>query len=379
MFDFQNKSFSPAPQSNSDEDEPVYKLESIDSARLIDDSVFDSLTGWHNQPRPQVVSMDSVGGVSSGRPDSASTTHSDIEDSPAVVVDSFREVPVSTEVDVRMSGDNSSTVQTLEVSKIFPNPYQPRKYFDPAALQELSNSIKEHGVIQPVVVTQTPVGYELVVGERRFRASVLAGLTHVPAIVKRGMTDLTKLEVALIENIQRHELNPIEEAHAYDRLVKGFGMTQEQIAKKLGKSRPAVTNTLRLLNLPVEIQRAIMENKLAEGHARPLLSIADRTQQLTLFKEILDKGLNTRQIEARAREIVQRKSVDGLAPDPKLLAMESELRGRVGAPVKIQRQGRGGKILIEFYSEEELEDIIRRMADENFVGPAQSSSMFLTV
>ena len=136
-------------------------------------------------------------------------------------------------------------IQEIEVAKISPNPFQPRKVFEISALKELANSIKEHGVIQPLVVTLTPVGYELVVGERRFRAAQLAGLEKVPAIIKEAMVDQTKLEVALIENIQRQELNPIEEAQAYERLMKTFNLTQDQVAKKVGKSRPAVANTVR--------------------------------------------------------------------------------------------------------------------------------------
>lgn len=360
-----------------DEDE-VYKLENIAPVPTnLEDGVFDSLTGWTPEVNTEDAVFAGLRGMDFVPPrvnvrnetENLTSRNSEVTSTGGSVENPDIQIHDSSSV------PSFGSVREIEVSKIFPNPFQPRKVFNAEALQELAESIKEHGVIQPVVVTQTPAGFELVVGERRFRASVLAGMTHVPAIVKEGMADLTKLEVALIENIQRHELNPIEEAHAYDRLVKGFNMTQEQIAKKLGKSRPAITNTLRLLNLPAEIQRAIIENKIAEGHARPLLSISDRTIQLTLFREILEKGLNTRQIEAKAREIVQKKSVDGLAPDPKLLALETELRGRVGAPVKIQRVGRGGKILIEFFSEEELEDIIRRVAVER----AGSETAYFTV
>lgn len=153
-------------------------------------------------------------------------------------------------------------IEEIEVALISPNPFQPRKSFEPKALQELADSIVEHGVIQPLVVTKTPVGYELVVGERRFRACQLAGLKFAPAIIKKDMVDQTKLEVALIENIQRKELNPIEEAQAFERLMKTFNLTQDQVAKKVGKSRPAVANTVRLLNLPAEIQRGVIEGKL---------------------------------------------------------------------------------------------------------------------
>mgnify|MGYP001583591647 CR=1 FL=1 len=266
-------------------------------------------------------------------------------------------------------------IQEIEVAKIAPNPYQPRKTFDPTALKELADSIKEHGVIQPLVVTKTPIGYELVVGERRFRASQLAGLLLVPAIIKEAMVDQTKLEVALIENIQRQELNPIEEAQAYERLMKTFNMTQEQVAKKVGKSRPAVANTVRLLNLPAEIQRGVIEGKIMEGHARAILGLLDPEKMLLLYKMVQEQNLNVRQVEAKVRELTAKRQMDSAAPDPKLMALETELRGRLGTQVKIQRQGQGGKITIEFFSEEELSELVHKMAAEQNV----SSLPYLTV
>jgi len=266
-------------------------------------------------------------------------------------------------------------IQEIEVALIVPNPFQPRKVFRQEALQELANSIKEHGVIQPLVVTKTPTGYEIVVGERRFRASQLAGLTTVPAIIKQELVDQTKLEVALIENIQRQELNPIEEAQAYDRLMKTFNLTQEQVAKKVGKSRPAIANTVRLLNLPAEIQRGVIEEKITEGHARALLGLADTEKILLMYKMVLEQGMNVRQVEAKVREITVRRQMDAAAPDPQLMAMETELRGKLGTQVKIQRQGRGGRITIEFFSDEELNDIVHKMAAEK----GESSGGYLTV
>lgn len=259
-------------------------------------------------------------------------------------------------------------IQEIEVAKISPNPFQPRKVFEPQALRELADSIKEHGVIQPLVVTRTAVGYEIVVGERRFRASQLAGLEKVPAIIKESMVDQTKLEVALIENIQRQELNPIEEAQAYERLMKTFNMTQDQVAKKVGKSRPAVANTVRLLNLPAEIQRGVIEGKVMEGHARALLGLNDPEKMLLMYKVVIEQNLNVRQVESKVRELMTKRSMDAAAPDPKLMAMESELRGKLGTQVKIQRQGQGGKIMIEFFSEEELQELIHKMAAEKQAG-----------
>ncbi len=270
---------------------------------------------------------------------------------------------------------SDAQIQEIEIVKVVPNPYQPRKLFKPEALQELADSIREHGVIQPIVVTETATGYEIVVGERRFRASQLAGLTKIPAIVKKTLHDQTKLEVALIENIQRQELNAIEEAQAYDRLIKAFNMTQEQVARKVGKSRPAITNTLRLLNLPAEIQRGVIEGKISEGHARAILGLPDIEKQLLMYALIVEQGLNVRQVEAKVREIAVKRRLDAATPDPKLLAIESELRGKLGAQVKIQRQGRGGKITIEFFSDEDLEEILHRIAEQE----ADKGSDYLVV
>lgn len=269
-------------------------------------------------------------------------------------------------------------IQEIEVTRIVPNPFQPRKIFDPEGLKELAESIREHGVIQPLVVTESDAGYELVVGERRFRASILAGLLKVPAIVKKSLEDQTKLEVALIENIQRRELNAIEEARAYDRLIKTFNLTQEQVAQKVGKSRPSVTNTLRLLNLPVEVQRAVIEGKVSEGHARALLAVVEPERQLALFRTMLEQGWNVRQVEAKARELSAKKLVDSAAPDPKLMAIETELRSRLGTQVKVQRQGRGGKITIDFFSDEDLQDIVSKLEhpDSGMTNSSHSTPYF---
>ncbi len=258
-----------------------------------------------------------------------------------------------------------SSIQEIEVSKVVANPYQPRTQFKPEALQELADSIKEHGVIQPLVVTETENGYEIVVGERRFRASQLAGLTKVPAIVKKTLHNQTKLEVALIENTQRQDLNAIEEARGYERMIKEFNMTQDQVAKKVGKSRSAVANTLRLLNLPAEIQRGVIEGKITEGHARAILGLGDSVEKMILmYQTILDQGWNVRQVEAKVREITVKRRLDAALPDPKLLAVETELRSKLGAQVKVQRQGRGGKITIDFFSDEDLDEILNRMAEQ---------------
>lgn len=278
--------------------------------------------------------------------------------------------PVNLEPSEKVSYADS-VIEEIEVSKIVANPYQPRKIFREEALKELAESIKEHGVIQPVVVTQTAAGYELVVGERRFRASQLAGLTKVPAIVKSTLQDQTKLEVALIENIQRQELNPIEEAQAYQRLMEKFNLNQAEVAAKMGKSRSAVANTLRLLNLPAEIQRGIIEGKIYEGHGRAILTLPDMEKQLLMYKQIIEQGMNVRQVEARVREFARRKKMDSAMPDPKLMAIETKLRGKFGTQVKVSRQGRGGKITIEFFSDEDLDDIVKRIEEEKGNEPAE--------
>lgn len=271
------------------------------------------------------------------------------------------EPAIFTETPTERMSYADARVMEVDIARIVPNPFQPRKNFDTQQLQELADSIKEHGVIQPLVVNETPQGYELVVGERRFRASQLAGLLKVPVIVKSGMEDQAKLEVALIENIQRQELNAIEEALAYDKLIKVFGLTQERVAQKVGKSRPAVANTVRLLNLPVEVQRGVVEGKIAEGHARAILGIAGPERQLALYKMILDQGLNVRQVEAKVRELMARPRLEAAGPDPRVAALEGMLRSRFGTRVKIEKRGRGGKIMIEFFSEEELDKLIGRL------------------
>ncbi len=260
----------------------------------------------------------------------------------------------------RISYDDAQILEVL-IAEIVPNPYQPRRNFDEQQLRELADSIREHGVIQPLVVNRTERGYELVVGERRFRASQIAGLEKVPVIVKSGMGDQTKLEVALIENIQRQDLNPIEEAMAYDKLMKMFGLTQEKVAQKVGKSRPAVANTVRLLNLPADIQRGIVEKKISEGHARAILGLPGPERQLALFKMILDQSLNVRQVEARVRQLVARPRLEAAGPDSLTMAMENELRSKLGTRVKIEKSGRGGKIMIEFFSDEELQELIGKI------------------
>ncbi len=251
----------------------------------------------------------------------------------------------------------------IEIEKIKRNPYQPRKNFDKAKLQELADSIKEHGILQPLVVTQTRDNYQLIAGERRLGAAKIAGLSEVPIII-RDSSDREKLELALVENLQRDNLNPIEKAYAFKKLIDEFNFIQQDVAKKIGKSREVVANTLRLLNLPAEIQRAILNNKITEGHGRAILTLSDIEKQLLLFKEILNKKLSVRQAEAMTRKITKTlpaKLKPKTRKDANLRDIEDKLSNILGTRVKLTRKGKKGKIIIEFFSQEELDNIINKI------------------
>jgi ParB family transcriptional regulator, chromosome partitioning protein len=263
----------------------------------------------------------------------------------------------------------------IPVDLIKPNPYQPRKEFNSEKLEELANSIRVHGILQPLVVIPEPDGtYQLIVGERRLRASRLAGLSKVPVIVRDALEEQKKLELALIENIQRHNLDPVEEAMAYQQMIDKYHLTQDEVAKKVGKGRTTITNILRLLHLPLKIQRAVAEEKLSEGHARALLALPGMEKQLALMEEVIAQNMTVRQVEDKVREIIQRpKAVRAPrgSSDPEVRALEDELRGKLGTKVKVSKKGGSGKITIEFYSEEELDGLLGKIGRaENM--PAQS-------
>ena len=188
--------------------------------------------------------------------------------------------------------EEKNGIEEIEISKIVPNPYQPRTVFDEAKLQELADSIKEHGIIQPITVSKSGGRYEIIAGERRFQAAKIAGLAVVPVIMRETTTDQQKLELAIIENIQRQDLNPIEEAKSYLKLTNEFALTQEETAKKLGKNRSSVANKVRLLNLPIEIQKALIEGKITEGHCKLLLAIPNPEKQRAFYELIIKNGLN---------------------------------------------------------------------------------------
>ena len=253
----------------------------------------------------------------------------------------------------------------VAVDLIVPNPMQPRQALDAEALQELADSIREHGLIQPLIVTSiqdtaSDAQYQIIAGERRWEAAKMAGLTMVPVVVKEA-TPQKMLELALVENIQRADLNPLEEAAAYRQLMDDFGLTQEQVAEKVGKSRVTVANSVRLLRLPDEIKRALAEGQISEGHARALLALNKEADQLKILEAIVKKGLSVRQTEEMARRIVagaQPRRRDE-PPSPETEALENEFRNALGTKVRLFRSKKGGKLVIQFYSEEELEAIYR--------------------
>lgn len=254
----------------------------------------------------------------------------------------------------------TSSVAEVPVSAITRSPMQPRIALDPDALQELAASIGEHGVIQPLIVSlQGPESYQLIAGERRWAAARLAGLATVPVIVKEA-TPQQALELALVENIQRADLNPLEEASAFRQLVDEFGLTQEQVAERVSKSRVAVTNTLRLLRLPDEVKQALAEDAIREGHARALLGLPTPEAQVAALKVVKSKALSVRQTEELVRRLVAEapppKAKEPISPE--IQSLEREFRDTLGTKVNLYRNKKGrGRLVIHFYSEEELEAI----------------------
>lgn len=254
----------------------------------------------------------------------------------------------------------------IDVDKIKPNPFQPRREFDADALRALADSIRQYGVLQALVVTRKEfhkpdggmsVEYELIAGERRLRASRLAGLTQVPTLIRAGEdNNLMKLELAIIENIQREDLNSVDRARAFDQLVKEFGFKHTTIAEKVGKSREYVSNTLRILALPENMLQGLSEGKINEGHTRPLLMLIDRPlEQETLYKEIIFKKLTVRDAELIARKIaVDRARKKERYIDPQLIELEGQLQESLGTRVHIEKTENGGRVEIDFFSNDDL-------------------------
>ncbi len=262
--------------------------------------------------------------------------------------------------------DTEQSIFQIEVGKIHPNPYQPRSEHGERGIQELAQSIREVGILQPLIVSKienetnygTQVSYQLIAGERRLRAAKLAGLERVPTIVRRVLIDRDKLSMALIENIQRLNLNPIEMARAYARLQDEFGLTQKEIATRIGKSRELVANSIRLLNLPSHIQDALAAGSMNESQARVLLSIKDPAEQEKVFQEIITNKTSAKQL----RKYRKRKDDTGTAERGRQEQFwEQQLEERLGMPVSVNRKGEKGKVSISFFSEEEWRELLNRL------------------
>ncbi|MDI3311047.1 MAG: ParB/RepB/Spo0J family partition protein [Thermoanaerobacterium sp.] len=253
-------------------------------------------------------------------------------------------------------------VENIKISDIEPNQFQPRKHFDDESLKELSDSIKEHGIIQPIIVRKNDFGYQIVAGERRWRAAKLAGLKEVPAIVK-DFDDQKVMEIALIENLQREDLNPIDEAKAYKSLMEQFNLTQEEISKRVGKSRSSIANSIRLLNLDEEVQNMLMEGKITTGHAKVILALQDAEKQNMIAKKIVDKNLNVRETENLIKEVTSSKKKKRKESDAYIKEIEDNFCRFFGTKVKIIHGKNRGKILIEYYSEEDLSRLTELIID----------------
>jgi ParB family chromosome partitioning protein len=259
--------------------------------------------------------------------------------------------------------DKAVKVLSVKVEQIRPNQFQPREDFKQEELDELVNSIREKGVIQPLLVRLVPDGYELIAGERRLRAAKLLNQTEVPVIIK-NVDDKDSLELALIENIQRQELNPIEEAHAYQFLLDKFQMTQEEISQVIGKARVSVTNALRLLKLPAEVQDEIKSGRISHGHGKVLLEIEDANKQRFLAQIAISKSLSVRELESIIKNLRPRKpslTVKIPAIDPTIVVMEEELQQILATKVRIVRKRKRGHVLIEYYSREDLFRILQKI------------------
>ncbi|KPL24154.1 MAG: hypothetical protein AMJ93_02990 [Anaerolineae bacterium SM23_84] len=270
--------------------------------------------------------------------------------------------------------ETPSGLTQVRVDDITANPRQPRHEMGTETLRELADSILEHGLIQPLIVTEQAVSegtggprYQLVAGERRWRAAMLAGLDWVPVLIKEATPEET-LELALVENIQRADLNPLEEANAYRQLIDEFGLTQDQVAKRVGRSRVTVTNSLRLLRLPDEVQGALLAGRISEGHARALLGLPGQSLQIDVLRAIEKRALSVRQTEEVVRRLTASSAAEQEAPDaaaPETRALEDRFRRALGTKVSLFRSRRGGRLVIYFFSEEELQALYDQIVGED--------------
>ncbi|KKR09135.1 MAG: ParB partition protein [Parcubacteria group bacterium GW2011_GWC1_39_29] len=277
-------------------------------------------------------------------------------------------IPPTTNIKPQLQKEN---VFYVEINKVRPNPNQPRRDFDGEGIKELAKSIRKYGVLQPLLVTKIEeqsnrgldVSYSLIAGERRLRAAREAGLPHVPVIIRDDFDeDRTKLEVALIENVQRKDLNPIEEAEAYNRFSKEFGLTQKEIAEKVSKSREVVANAVRLLSLPEDIKESVRTEKISRAHARALLAFSDEAKQRSIYGQIINAGLSSKEVEEIA-SIVKGASAKVIKEPAKFFQLEKNLGDMLAVPVSIHSGGKGGRIIIRFASLEELNKIAKTIID----------------
>ena len=251
----------------------------------------------------------------------------------------------------------------IEVDRIHPNPYQPRREFDHEKLRELAESIREYGIIQPLVASRirhdeelgSKVQYQIIAGERRYRAALMVGLPTVPVVVRKAETPKGNLEVALVENLQRSDLNPLETARAYSRLQEEFAITQREVAQRVGKSREAVANTLRLLSLPTYLQDALQRGEINESQARVLLGITDMERQKKTYEQLLEGKLSVRGLKERVKSVKN---------DPEKNFYERQLEEKIGAPVEISKRGDKGKVIIRFFADEEMKEVLQRLLGE---------------
>jgi len=264
---------------------------------------------------------------------------------------------------------NKDSVIILKINDISPNGDQPRKFFDESKLSELADSIKANGIIMPIIVRKEGIGYKIVAGERRWRASKLAGMVVIPAIV-RDLTDLQVMQQALIENIQRQDLNPIEEANALDRLIKEHKLTQEKLSTIVGKSRPAITNSLRLLNLPDEVLALVVNDEISAGHARSILSLASHDEQIKAAQIIIQKDYSVRDTENYIKHLLSPKKSKPL-PDKQHLNsvkdFEIKLSKKLATKVKLKDKNKKGSIIIEYFSYDELDRIYELLTGEKTI------------
>lgn len=289
-----------------------------------------------------------------------------------------------------MSQLYNNSIFWVDIEKIKPNPFQPRREFDEERLKDLADSIRQYGVLQPLVVSRIEmtredggmsVEYELIAGERRLRASKIAGLKEIPVIIRVGDDNMAKLELAIIENLQREDLNAVERARAFMRLVEEFKFTHAQVGQKVGKSREYVSNTLRLLSLPQEILDALSEGKISEGHTRPILMLADRPEeQNVLFKEIVFKKMTVRDAEKAARRIAyDRVRKKEYLIDPEIAEMEEKLQESLGTRVHIEKKENGGYITIDFFTNDDLHTILEIIKNNENRNPTEMLDKFISI